>query len=61
MDTATTIISLLARAAERAGVRSGPLGLVVLATAALAFAVGAVVADLLALASEPVLVAPFRW
>jgi hypothetical protein len=61
METATTVISLIAQAADRAGVRSVPLGLLVLAAIALAFAVGVQVAALLAPASEPVLVAPFRW
>jgi hypothetical protein len=61
MDSATLVISLIARITDRAGVRSVLLVLLGLVTIALAFVVGVLAADVLAPASDPVLVAPFRW
>lgn len=66
MDALTTFATHLAHGADHAALRLlaiwGSLALAGLVTLALAFAVGTLVADLLAPASEgAILAAPFRW
>jgi hypothetical protein len=65
MEATTSHVTRLARLAGRAGLRPfappGSVVLVGLLILALAFAAGALVADLLVQESETILAAPFRW
>jgi Na+/H+ antiporter NhaC len=56
MDTTTGIVAYVVRSVRRLGVIGIPALIIVVAALA-----GVVIGDLLAPASEPVIVAPFRW
>lgn len=65
MDATIAFVTQLARAAEGSAARTlaglGGLVLLAIVVLGLAFVVGALVAGLLAPASDAILAAPFRW